>query len=1174
MVHHDAQHSAMAGQWGNELTPMNKSMTTKNSNLAIVLSAIFFWTASSALVTGQTEPRAWEVGKPVVYELPELEKGRFAPETAKEAAALTGYLETPVVVAHPYGDLGGVVIKEPLPPGRYQATFEIGAQPYTKGDIYAGVEVVADKPMQFRGRITPTDFPAKGFLTKSIGFYIPPGAVKHVEVKPGWLGKPDAESFRLRQLSVTRMTGPFFIAGIRTSKVLYTPGEAGTVKGTLFNGSEQDQTATLALSEEVLLDQNSPLATQQVTVPAGESVEVDIPFEAGTQQFGRAFRVELQQDGKVIDGAADVAAVSDHLWYVALGAPSGGILAQTGPSNDYAVGLWAESTRTTYSNWMEKAFWAPDDWGELTPTAEEWVSGQAVRYENNARIKLLIQAARENGIRAITYGKGIAGGTAGLELARRKPDWFMTSRQGIPLGRAVDPWDFDHWDDIKFHIKHYHDFTSVWFYNVPDLRQLEILDHGINELIEASKQFGWEGVRFDGHFSAGNDAMSTRNMQRMKKRLLEAYPDYSFGYNIGSPLQYLDGVPHEIREAAAGGGHWMNEGINSWLQQGSGKRYESWRDFAGQESRSGELVRRLGGTYHFIYGLHTHNAIQSLYKFVIGTAAGAHPVYGGHTMAAGSENWGRFLTRWSALVWHPDLRLLEPEETILKAQSSKPVWDWMANEWVQDKTRRLVVTHLFNPPPSDDIHVGEPQSIVPVTDLSVRLTVPKAEQLEALYLVQPDAEEAVTLTVDGEGQVKLPPLQSWAMVVAELRGNYTPLAPLPQFTEEPDPVQVAAGMAEGGVVASADPLRPEEKLNTQEQILFSESESVTWSVKQTPRLDDEASGGQAASYDAEMKGGTMAGYFWDLVPGHYKATARIKVINPSPTTSILFHAYAEPERGASRQVLRAVDFGGEFRETSVNVSYYGNKFVHVFVQGGVTNPDEVVLLDWTKLELEERYTDEMLLAEMLEKPPPITQVGPASRVLLLRGLHNRLYRVEDALKQALPGADITALYERDEPEKQDFSQFGTLVLINYALPPVAMRHSIREWVKSGGRLLVFGGRYTLAQANWKDTFLEELLPATLSIPPDVKKLPESSLLDASKQPLEGQPKVYYAHEVQARENAKVIWQTGTSPILIQHPFGKGSVTLFAGTVLGEGGKDETPFWEWEGWQSALANAIK
>jgi hypothetical protein len=240
------------------------------------------------------------------------------------------------------------------------------------------------------------------------------------------------------------------------------------------------------------------------------------------------------------------------------------------------------------------------------------------------------------------------------------------------------------------------------------------------------------------------------------------------------------------------------------------------------------------------------------------------------------------------------------------------------------------------------------------------------------------------------------------------------------------------------------------------------------------------------------------------------------------------------------------------------------------VQGGVSAPDEVVLLDWTKLELEERFTDEKLLTEMKDKPAPVTSVGPSSKVLVLQGLHHQLFKVEDAIKQALPDAEITALYERDEPQKQDLSQFGTLVLINYPLPPIALRYAIREWVRSGGHLLVCGGRYTLAQANWGSTFLEEVLPATLNTPPDVEKLPQGSVINQ----LPGHPAIYYAHRVQPRADARVLWSAGKTPILLQCDYGKGRVLLFTGTVLGEAANNEIPFWQWQGWPAALAHFIK
>ena len=70
-------------------------------------------------------------------------------------------------------------------------------------------------------------------------------------------------------------------------------------------------------------------------------------------------------------------------------------------------------------------FWAPDDWGLMvTPPGATWYSGQARRHENTEKLQLIVKTAHDLGMKAITYGKCMAGGLPGWELARKQPQWF------------------------------------------------------------------------------------------------------------------------------------------------------------------------------------------------------------------------------------------------------------------------------------------------------------------------------------------------------------------------------------------------------------------------------------------------------------------------------------------------------------------------------------------------------------------------------------------------------------------------------------------------------------------------------------------------------------------------------------------------------------------------------
>ena len=98
-----------------------------------------------------------------------------------------------------------------------------------------------------------------------------------------------------------------------------------------------------------------------------------------------------------------------------------------------------DDLRAAYCNWFEKTFWAPDDWGAMTTEpGATWFSGQARRHENTEKLKLQIDAAHRHGIKAITYGKCMAGGNPGWELARRRPEWFTVNVHGRTMGRPAD----------------------------------------------------------------------------------------------------------------------------------------------------------------------------------------------------------------------------------------------------------------------------------------------------------------------------------------------------------------------------------------------------------------------------------------------------------------------------------------------------------------------------------------------------------------------------------------------------------------------------------------------------------------------------------------------------------------------------------------------------------------
>ena len=630
-----------------------------------------------------------------------------------EAQRAEGYAQVPVTT--PAGRAAAASAEE-VAAGRYVVRFRLGAPPF--GTTAAKVECIVDvpgQPQQRRALYGPDFAPEGAAGSATLEFVAPQPTPVRVYVE--WSGNDGKELTWLRVYGVTiatqRDTG-LGLARVQASKLLYRPGEAGTVAVTVRNFGAQEQTGTLTLTLTQELSRRQARSGIAVTVPAGEEKTVDLPFTCGAREYGCEAEVTVGEGGIVWDVRSDVFNVADDVWKVSLGASGISIMGMSGYCSPASLENDLRVCRETYSNWWEKMFWPPDDWGDMTPDREEWISGQSARWESAKNLRAFIALARPQGIKAITYGKHGTGGPEGWELTRKHPEWFYTDEQGHISG-TFNTWDLANWHDIKLHVDREgrKRFSSDWWGSMPDFRQKEPLEWGIREMIESSKTFGWDGVRFDGHWTAGNDELSTANMKRLKEALWGYDPTYVFGFNqswsyglqtSSTAEGMVGGYAHELRESLAGGGMYMQEAINHWAYGPAGTQmYKSWKEYATKEVVAANGVRNLGGAYDFIYGSWGMNPVDRLYKFAMGTAAGIHPVYGDHINMPGCPNWGRFLTRWSAFVWDLNLKPLAAEGAV-EVQSARPLWvkEWV-KERVADATTRDVIVHLINPPGDDNI---------------------------------------------------------------------------------------------------------------------------------------------------------------------------------------------------------------------------------------------------------------------------------------------------------------------------------------------------------------------------------------------------------------------------------------------------------------------------------------
>ena len=225
-----------------------------------------------------------------------------------------------------------------------------------------------------------------------------------------------------------------------------------------------------------------------------------------------------------------------------------------------------------------------------------------------------------------------------------------------------------------------------------------------------------------------------------------------------------------------------------------------------------------------------------------------------------------------------------------------------------------------------------------------------------------------------------------------------------------------------------------------------------------------------------------------------------------------------------------------------------------------------------KIERLENYTDSMIAASSGLPDSVDAVVGARESVLWVRGLYDNLLGLDEAILKAFPTGKIDKMYQRDfKPTKDSLAAFGTLILPNVPVDYLQMpaRKVIRDWVKSGGHLVILGGSVAFGQGGMVGTYLEEILPVEIRKKADVF---------APDKPLQlkggSMGTVYYLHDHAAKPGAEVLLTAGGYTLASRISVGKGTCTAFSGTVLGASASEADAFWRKPLWVDELASMIR
>jgi uncharacterized membrane protein len=996
----------------------------------------------------------------------------------------------------------------------------------------------------------------------------------------------------------------FRVQAVQSDKVLYAPGEAGILRLQLRNDDDAPRRGRLVIALRGGLTDRQVVTERDIEIGPRTGQVLEVPFIA-SGRFGHEAVTSLQAQGQPDTSASDFFAVSSNFFEVGIGYNTvhG---TQSGKHREIPPGM-----RRTYSNWIEFLFWAPCDWSTLISPLPKWWSGQASYPEDEANIQELIGLLHKQGIKASAYASCNPAGPFAWDLARRQPQWFFRDSQGGIAG-SYDVEGLTFWNDPVWREANEKNgkkgAPKTSWYSVPvDLRNLEALDWGIDQIAASARHYGWDAVRFDGHYTLrGDDERSAWNMRRLKRRVLGEKPDFRFAFNYGRAPEWRDGVTREMRDALAGGGGYVQEGIRNWRY--TDEQYKSWRHYATNELRIGRLIGSMGGSYHCIWQLGTgHTPAQRLYKLVYGLIAGGHPMYGSHaSVTDGCGNWGAFMTRWSALLWDPAIQpVADASKWLTVEPPSRLEWQPLVQQCVAAPDRKFFIVHLVNPPTSDEIATAAlPKPIEEAT--TIRYQPEAGTTLQRAMLVRPDMQPYerpldIGKAADGAVEVQVASVQYWALVVFELSGSFQQpkLASGRDVTiEEPAPPSVNQVAAAPVVV---DPNKTENQFESGNSAVWATDRSFSGHGIRRIIADPQASGGKAQAREmAEDGGGTypFLGRPWmgPFRPGRYRVVAHLKYVPPVDGADSLILQYRVHDGSIDKDIAAVRLFApgvaglpapdtllirkpGEFQDYDLDVSLEHTTLLTVSLYPVSKSARSTILLDHIRIDPVETYSDAQLAAQDKPPYPPVGLRTPAGaqpqRLLLIRGMFHQPYGAD-----RLKGVDVA--YEPPQSYEELFNYDGLVMCdIGVANWSVSLRYMIKQWIEAGGRLIVLGGPYTLGQGGMQGTFLEEVLPVTLKGSYEVVRCEPPLAVSLERLPDNGRtasgaaPVIFWRHDLPGTKGASVLAWAGKHPLVLAQRFGAGRTLVFTGTTLGEAGPagNPKPFWETELWRSLLERMV-
>jgi len=596
--------------------------------------------------------------------------------------------------------------------------------------------------------------------------------------------------------------GPVTIVRVRPSKILYLVGEPGRADVILKNNARIAHKGTLVVREEWGLSDSREVWSGAVALAAGQQKTVAVTWDLGQQVYGRALRAVFSVGGKPVALGAEFFQVATVKNWWRMNMLNGGGLSD--------LATRATDPFVTYGNFDNHFAYALSDFSHLAPEPDEYYSGQT-RYHIFTKKRIeTVRARHALGVRAGAYTLGNTGGAAGYELARQHPEWFLRDKRGAfhTCNRAVSPIELSYPPDQR---------PSAWYALAPDFGNPEVVQYGADEVVRAIRMFGWDAMFFDVapygmiHYGINNthqpnvemytwdgrlwhrgrdpDAMSAKSARRTREIIRKSCPHAVLWYNGADPRsagRYLqnraaldDPYCGSLSELQ---GVQLLDPRGPWhYWRGLFESYVSYRNAFASEPKLADTVLNTG----YLYNTGFHK-IMSKEEFVASRDTWTVANHIGavflatrfHPCLLSTSAWRpslQFMTRYSALLWAKDVKLVRKPWKTIAVESNREVW-WEECVYARETDRwRDTLIHMLNSPEQEtvDPKASRDPALAKFVDIEMQLAGdPAKAQVWALrpYDYDSPLREPVQVRLEPEVQgatlvIQVPPFHYHSLVV-------------------------------------------------------------------------------------------------------------------------------------------------------------------------------------------------------------------------------------------------------------------------------------------------------------------------------------------------------------------------------------------------------------------------